>query len=402
MLKLTQIRIENYRSLIDTKLAISTNPTVLIGRNGAGKTNILAAIGLLKKGIYSLGYRRARPPRSGVKSLSSSLIEADVSDGDNTYRLFLEIFFDQYDQDDIDVSELHVKKMGGTNEKRHEISSQAFSVIQQFGNDSIPESLKKRYFTPSKDINQFLAKLNEFLFGIRYYSATHFSNPADSPISIEIEDGELPRSYGESNIHRKFLFDIYNSSRSDDKSFQLFINAVGPLGIGLIEDINFQNVTVPNSNIRVKPGGGIEKIDIDRNIVIPTFTIDGLQLSPSQLSEGTLKTLALVYYIVRNNNELLLIEEPEIGVHHGLINSVMELVESKAETKQMIISTHSDNVVDKLEPEQIVLVGKGSNGTSASSLKKKLNSNDHNALREYLLNTGSLGDYWRETGFRSE
>ena len=41
---LTSIHIKNYRSCFDTKIESLGNVTALIGRNGAGKSNILRAI----------------------------------------------------------------------------------------------------------------------------------------------------------------------------------------------------------------------------------------------------------------------------------------------------------------------------------------------------------------------
>lgn len=70
---------------------------------------------------------------------------------------------------------------------------------------------------------------------------------------------------------------------------------------------------------------------------------------------------------------------------------------------QIIISTHSDFVLDKLEPENVVLVDKNRNkGTIAKSLFKTLSKNEFQALKDYLENSGNLGEYWKEGGFEDE
>ena len=59
-------------------------------------------------------------------------------------------------------------------------------------------------------------------------------------------------------------------------------------------------------------------------LVIPTMVVKGLRLGPSQLSEGTFKSLALLYYLLSDTSPLMLVEEPEVCVHHGLLTSILE------------------------------------------------------------------------------
>jgi predicted ATPase len=135
-------------------------------------------------------------------------------------------------------------------------------------------------------------------------------------------------------------------------------------------------------------------------IVVPTFTVDGRQLSPNQLSEGTFRTIALIFYLLQSDSSLLLLEEPEACVHHGLLRSIMDIIKQESSQRQIIISSHSEHVLEQLEPEQVVLVEKHrARGTVARSVSKALGRADFAALRAYLANFGNLGDYWRERGF---
>ena len=94
---------------------------------------------------------------------------------------------------------------------------------------------------------------------------------------------------------------------------------------------------------------------------MPSFSIDGNTLSPNQLSEGTFKTLALLYYVLTDESNLLLIEEPEVCIHHGLLNSIIALIKAYSKQKQIVISTHSDFVLDQIAPEDLVLVTRQKN-----------------------------------------
>jgi predicted ATPase len=123
------------------------------------------------------------------------------------------------------------------------------------------------------------------------------------------------------------------------------------------------------------------------------------KFSPSQLSEGTFKTMGLLYYLLTSKSRLLLIEEPEVCVHHGLLATIVELTKSVSNSKQIVMSTHSDYVLDKLNPEAVFLVrNMGAKGTFATKISKALSKDSYNALKEYLETSGSLGEYWRQGG----
>ena len=55
-MRLTEIGVEGYRNLVDTRLVLAPGTTVLLGDNGQGKTNLLEAIGVL---ATTRSFRRA-------------------------------------------------------------------------------------------------------------------------------------------------------------------------------------------------------------------------------------------------------------------------------------------------------------------------------------------------------
>ena len=122
-------------------------------------------------------------------------------------------------------------------------------------------------------------------------------------------------------------------------------------------------------------------------------------LSPNQLSEGTFKTLALLFHVITNESSALLIEEPEVCVHHGLLSSILELIKYYSHSKQMILSTHSDYVLDHVEPDNVYRVTlEKPEGTIARHIRKTMTTREYDALRKYLEQQGNLGEFWREGG----
>ena len=134
-------------------------------------------------------------------------------------------------------------------------------------------------------------------------------------------------------------------------------------------------------------------------LVIPTIMIKGQRFSPDQLSEGTFKSLALLFYLLSDQSHLMLLEEPEVCVHHGLLTSILEVIKSASARKQILFSTHSEFVLDAVEPEQVHLVRNlASKGTVVQRLPRALSGRNYRALKHYLNTSGNLGEYLRHGG----
>jgi Fe-S cluster assembly ATPase SufC len=193
---------------------------------------------------------------------------------------------------------------------------------------------------------------------------------------------------------------MYSAQKSDPNNrYNQFIDIVGPRGLRLIDALKFREVRTSSSEYSVRVGGRVEVRTRHKLLVIPQFRLGKQRLSPNQLSEGTFKTLALLFHVITGDSTTLLIEEPEVCVHHGLLSSILELVKSYSRNKQMIISTHSDYVLDHVSPENVYRVTfDKSSGTSARPIPEAMTRKEYSALREYLEQEGNLGDYWREGG----
>jgi Fe-S cluster assembly ATPase SufC len=193
---------------------------------------------------------------------------------------------------------------------------------------------------------------------------------------------------------------MYSASRDEANSkYKQFIEIVGPKGLQLIDGLTFRQVRSSSTEYSVRVGGKVERRKRENLLIIPQFRIGREILSPNQLSEGTFKTLALLFHVITENSSTLLIEEPEVCVHQGLLSSILELIKSYSSHKQMILSTHSDYVLDHVKPENVYRVSfSKAQGTVARHIRKTMTSREFAALRDYLERQGNLGEYWREGG----
>lgn len=405
MIKLTRFEISNYRSCLKSNLDLNQNLMCLIGINGAGKTNILNGLLLLKKlkEIHKI-------PGIKNKNLSGSLTEIslDFKLQEHTVKVKGTLKYETDDRNNDEVLDSSLKfnffEITGSR-KWIEIPLELFKYINEINFKENDFILTKYFNLPNLQESQInaLYPIRDFFNKISYYSASQFSDPSKCPISFELDENKTYRNNRFNFYHEKFLNDLYIKFKNDNKEFSKFISTVNKEGIGIIDNISFAEYDMPSSSYEVKSGGKIKKIERNRQLIIPYITIDDVQLSPNQLSEGTFKTLALIFYIITDENELLLIEEPEVCVHHGLLNSIISLISVQSKKKQIIISTHSDFVLDRLKPENLLIVTKNSHkGTVAKPLDKALSKNDYKALKSYLEETGNLGEYWKEGGLDHE
>lgn len=401
MIKINKIEIVNYRSCIKTTIDVQDDLTTLIGINGVGKSNILNSLLLLKK----INRNRFFHQQVIQETLKHTGLKFFLTIDKISYTLKSDIYLetDENNLDDVLNVDIFFKKSKDKNQDWLSIPVDLFSYVERLKVINKPfndRRIQDEYLKSEE--GQLAIKIVDFLIGISYYSATQFADPTRCPVSIEIE--EINRiGYRYREVHGKFILDLYSTYKNEKTSFNKFLNTINQNGIGLVDDISFFEHSMSSSSVVVKSVNKINQIEKSKNIIIPSVTIDGATLSPNQLSEGTFKTLALIFYVLNDKSELLLIEEPEVCVHHGLLNSVIALIKQQSKEKQIIISTHSDFVLDKLKPENIILIKKDSQkGTHANHLSKAMSKDDYSALKEYLKTSGNLGEYWKEGGFENE
>lgn len=255
--------------------------------------------------------------------------------------------------------------------------------------DSLPEEFRK----PVSSFAKYLAEM-------KYYSATQFTNPARCPVSFQVESEGSVRRVAELRGHTKFLYDLFTEYKERlTSNYDQFFEVIGPDGIGLVDKLRFKEIPTSSVEYSVRSGGKVGKHKRTKMLVIPQFIIGRNELSPSQLSEGTFKTITLLFYLITETSSALLIEEPEVCVHHGLLSSIVELIKTYSRQKQIILSTHSDFVLDQIKPRHVYGVARSKHeGTTVAHVTKSLSAKELAALRHYLETEGNLGEYWRHGG----
>jgi predicted ATPase len=85
------------------------------------------------------------------------------------------------------------------------------------------------------------------------------------------------------------------------------------------------------------------------------------------LSDGTADVVALIVALFFEDKDTVIIEEPERNIHPHLISALMRLMEDASRNKQIIITTHSPEVVRHAGVENLLLMSRDKDGFSTVS-----------------------------------
>ena len=106
------------------------------------------------------------------------------------------------------------------------------------------------------------------------------------------------------------------------------------------------------------------------------------------LSDGMLRFLCmLAIFRCQTPPPLIVVEEPELGLHPDLIRLVASPVKEASSRTQLIVTTHSPDLVSELEPEDVLIVEKAD---GATEMRRLSGPNLEIWLKEFRL-----GELWQ-------
>ncbi len=115
------------------------------------------------------------------------------------------------------------------------------------------------------------------------------------------------------------------------------------------------------------------EVIIEGGTVQVIFIENGHPISAKRLSDGSLRYLCLLAILLDPTPPpLICIEEPELGMHPDLIPKIADLLKNAAERTQLIITTHSDILIDAMSdrPEDVLVCEKQDGQTKIKRLEK--------------------------------
>jgi predicted ATPase len=112
-----------------------------------------------------------------------------------------------------------------------------------------------------------------------------------------------------------------------------------------------------------------------------------------QMSDGTLRLLGLLLALYqRHTPTFLAIEEPEATIHVAALQALIDVFRSRSEQSQILITTHSSDILDSIDVDSIYLVVAEDGRSRLASVAEESKKAVHDALFSpgELLRSGAL------------
>ena len=346
--QLSRIVIDGYKSIAHCDLKMGSL-NVLIGANGAGKSNFIGFFRLiatlLDHRLQSLVGKAGGPDallHFGRKQ--SETLKGELFFGNNGYKFALE----------------------ATNDNRMMFQREAL-----WWNMSGDKGVTSGHFESQAD--QHKTGIKQYTLPImRRWRVYHFHDTSESAKVKQIHrinDNDYLREDG-ANL-AAFLFRVQKNHPSHYKRIIRTIRMVAPY-FG-----DFYLRATPDNQDSIQ----LEWTEKDHDI----------PFKASELSDGTLRFILLATVLLQPEEFMpsaIIVDEPELGLHPYAINVLAELIKSASHEHQLIISTQSVELVNQFDAEDLIVVDKQGGSSTFKHLETA-------SLSEWLEDY-SLGDLWKK------
>lgn len=348
--QLSKLLLHGYKSIASCEIELGTL-NVLIGANGAGKSNFIGFFRLIGK-ILDQQLQSAVGASGGPDAIlhfgrkKTEELGAELYFGNNGYKFSLK----------------------PTQDNRMMFSREC--LWWNMHGDWRPHS---GHFESYVEAQKGRTHIYEYVVpSMRSWRVYHFHDTSDSAMVKQIHginDNEYFRA--DARNLAAFLFRLKNHQEAHYRRIVKSIQLVAPF----FGDFHLRP-TVDNE----------ERIQLEW-----TEAGQDVPFSASALSDGTLRFICLATVLLQPEQFMpatILIDEPELGLHPYAIAVLGALIKSAGEKHQLIVSTQSVELVNEFEADDLIVVDKE---IGASTFKRL----DTPALTEWLKDF-SLGELWKK------
>ena len=357
MSRVRKIRIQGFKSIRDQELVLGPL-NVFVGGNGAGKSNLVEVFHFIRQ-----VYKQRLQTFTGASGGANALLHFGRK---RTSWVFLELFIELAKGKTVGYS----FKLLPTGEDRFVLQSE--SIIEKNGTPQGEDGQEGWSGHSEARISQSdlpLAKqIREVLTGFRIY---HFHDTGPSaPVkqTCDVEDNRVLREDA-SNLGA-FLYRLKMREPEYFQNIEDMVREVAPFFGGF----------------RLEPSA----LNPDKIRLEWAEKGSDTYFNTSMLSDGTLRFICLATLLMQPDlPSLVLIDEPELGLHPAAIQVISALLQSAATRTQLIVATQSVTLINRLTPDQVWVVDRGEEGESEF---RHLKGEDMSSwLEDY-----SLGDLWEK------
>lgn len=396
------VHLTNFRNYKNMTLHLGQKVTVLIGKNGAGKTNMITAI---KQSLSFIFSKKKDAPQYDFVASSDQKVKSFLAtdpfymDKDYKYPIVVEVEMNLYDDTkplrweirkqsaDKSINESYVaacerfwKKVLNT----HRIP------VFAFFSDSYPHVMS----TMGKNIQAKLDSGNPLPPNTAYYKWDDDRNCI-----------ELWKQY--------YVMNLKNTRLGNEKGMQEYCDAIEQAMVAF---------TAPISNNKNNTEFAIEGLDIEargKEDVLVVKYRNGRRIPFDMLPQGYKRVLSIVFDIAHrgyllqhccNPHAIIFIDEVELHLHPSLAQEIIQRFKRSFNNTQFIISTHSPLVIaDYKQDEDNILysINVGEDGVMYNRINDFYGMDYISVLQSimetperdsYLQNLAGAYKYWKQIG----
>ncbi len=393
-MSLKKVTLKNFRTCHDVELNDLGHLTVLMGRNGVGKTTILQGIEWMARTASSSNTVQTAPLPNELFSISRQNFFGQLVFSMNgiSYRYTLELLFfkngtglinsvmqtELKEQLERQVdTEIWQQLLTRTGEMVFGANGDRLAEIGQ----TMPMLPALAAIMPSGETKEVILPVLAYLRGVKYYSLDEITAPSsykfvlDSDYKKWIEQSVDSINPDSSVVMR--LLHMYNDRRND---FDELKELLGIQGLGILSSIEITSGIMDYLTyylVYFQPGNGWEGV---RRL---------LSLPFEKLSAGTRRILRILVSFFYDRNSVFLFEQPEDAIHPGLLRKLIGLLRSYDDRGQLIMASHSSDLFDVLKPEEVRLVTMQGGETKVRGLTES----ELASAKRFINEEGSLSDY---------
>jgi len=353
---INHIHIDGYKSIKKASLALDPI-NVLIGSNGVGKSNFISFFKMVNN-IYE-----ERLENYSIRKGAESLLHFGRK---NTHEIKGRLEFDNtnaysFTLQPTDSNSLILSDETGAfnSEKGAQFIYAGTWFPKNISRNSKESKLRSSKSRIANYINSYLAS-----FKIYHFHDTSDSSPLRTP--ADVNDNIILREDG-ANL-ASYLYYLQEIHEKHFKRIEFVIKSVAPY----FERFQLQPDRLNENRIN------LEWTEINHPDTL---------FNATHFSDGTLRFIALATLLMQPKMpEVILIDEPELGLHPVAINTLAGLIKKASAKSQIIISTQSVNLVGNFEPENIITVDRVDGQSVFNRLQKE--------NLEGWLSDFTLGDLW--------
>ena len=330
---LRQLTLSNFRSFLYTDVLFE-NPTIVVGRNGSGKSNFTDALAFLSEAMASP--LQAVIERRGGFSAVSHRSSARGRRGKLSLRVVLE------NPDERTESARYSIDLRSRSGSDFEVASEECSVVR---NDGIRAWFVRRTSRGST----------------RWRSSVESLRPVIEPRALA-----LPLVAGDQRFSAMFLFLArMRTYRIEPATLRAMQDPDGGVGLrsdgrntaSVLREIQRRSSeqdwmricelleSVVPGTVEVRPKKHGNKLTLEFTQI--REGTEPIKFEAFSMSDGTLRVLGLITAVFqRPMPSLLVIEEPEASMHPGSLGVILDVLRLASHSMQVVVTTHSPDVLD--------------------------------------------------------